>query len=132
MGLDNYSYPSGSDKPERGGCLTAWLVVSTILTVIAGVAFMQLLSVLIRPRAFEDISPVGVLLLGGLMIGSSICLIGVWNWKRWGVYGIALTSCISPLIEVFFFRADVTDFIAPFVQIAILWYLVSGKWDAFD
>jgi uncharacterized integral membrane protein len=124
---------NSSTRRDRGGCLTLWLSVSIILSIFAIVGILGVFGEVSRSSlAVQSRAQAGVTLLGLLIVGGLICLFGMLNWKRWGVYGIAATSIISPFIEAMFFRATLTDFVAPFVQIGLLFWLVKDKWEHFE
>lgn len=111
---------------QRGGCLTAWL----------GVLLLQMLDLLrpgtIRLEADRQYVLLVVFLLGGLLVGTFACLYGIWNWKRWGVYGIAALSVASLLVSIILDVATSRDFIQPFTQNAVLWFLIRKKWQYFE
>ena len=136
-GSDPYGYPPPRPPPravrERSGCLNLWLIASIVFGLIALFGLIQVWELVLRtPNAFQRVSPIGLILLSALLIGMLICVWGIWRWKRWAVYGIALTSIVSPFVEYAFFRADASDVIAPFIQIAVLYFLVKDKWDDFE
>jgi hypothetical protein len=121
---------------QRGGCLTAWLGVSLAASLITGVLLLQMLDLLrpgtIRLEADRQYVLLVVFLLGGLLVGMFACLYGIWNWKRWGVYGIAALSVASLLVSIILDVATSRDFIQPFTQNAVLWFLIRKKWQYFE
>lgn len=114
-------------KPERGGCLSIWLAVSALFIIIAFFGLAGLASEAER----QGIGAV-IYVLMGMSVLSLVCLYGIYEWKRWGVYGLAAISIISPFVEASLGVADASDCIAPFVQLGILAYLVNDKWMHFD
>jgi hypothetical protein len=137
MNNDPYSYPASRPPPaqrERGGCLTVWLTVSIAVNLIAGFVLCNTFSS-ISSRPSGSVRPdatIILLFLIGLLVASLTCLWAIWNWKRWGVYGIAAFSIFSPFLEIAFGTATTTDFIAPFIQLGILYFLVKDRWDDFE
>ena len=121
---------------ERGGCLTAWLGVSLALSLIGAVLFLQVLDGFrpgaLRPGFRMPFSSFAVVFMIGLTIADIVCLYGTWNWKRWGVYGLVVVAIVSPLAESMLGRAAEADFIAPIVQMVILWLLLRNKWQYFE
>jgi len=121
--MTNYS----SSKPERGGCLTWWLGLSLVFSILAILLFLGLGSELSR-RGFASLVVIGVVAIGVNLL----FLYGIYEWKRWGVYGFAAASIISLVISIIGRTATTRDFVSPFIQIGLLWYLVKDKWDYFD
>lgn len=116
-----------TSKPERGGCLSIWLALSALLNVLAFLALVGLVSTAER----RGLGFVIYLLLGATLV-SLVCIYGMYNWKRWGVYGVAAISIISPIVQIIVGIATVRDYVAPFIQLGVLYYLVKDKWDHFD
>src|SRR5688572_25648207 len=102
-------------RRERGGCLNIWLVLSTGITIFS---VMTLLA--ITGPGLKTDSVAYALALTVLVVVNLVCLLGIWKWKRWGVYGIVATSIASAIIELMFGRPTAADFIAPIIQIGIL------------
>ncbi|HEX2908787.1 MAG TPA: hypothetical protein VHO69_18090 [Phototrophicaceae bacterium] len=120
-------------KPERGGCLTSWLVVSSGASAVAVLGFLWIMGVVSsHPQAARQMPPGDILLFGIVMLVNIGSLVGIWKWKRWGVYGIVATAIASPFMEWAMGIATTTDFISPFIQLGILSFLLKDKWDYFD
>ena len=123
---------SAADAPTRGLLLSAWLILNLLAAVFAALGNLVLLERLTRPHA--QAQPILLILAAALYLaiaGYIACLIAVYRWKEWGLYGIVVYLIVSPIIEWLLGRADVSDFIAPFVQIAILWRVVGAQRDDF-
>lgn len=123
------SYERPTMMPERGGCLTFWLGVQALFTGIAAIYFLNVLGQLGRVR-----SPglgLYLLILAALIAGMIACLIGIWRWKRWGVYGIVAISIASFIAEFIFSTPtlNITDCLQPIVGNLILYYLIHNQWD---
>ncbi len=116
-----------SQKPERGGCLSWWLGLSLVVSVLALIFFLGVGQQLSQ-RGF------GYLIVFGIVavVVNLACLYGIYQWKRWGVYGFAVGSIVSLIVSILGSTATARDFAAPFIQIGLLWYLVKDKWDYFD
>jgi hypothetical protein len=135
--INDPKYPPPRPPPksarERSGCLNLWLGASALFGALAVVGLVQIWDLVLRtPNAFQRISPIALLIYSGLLIGMLVSVWGIWKWKRWAVYAAAMCSIVSPFAESALKVADAQDWIAPFVQIAILYYLVKDKWDDFD
>lgn len=111
---------SGSGR-QRGFWLTAWIIASGLLSALV-------LFLLLDVRSNSPAIPI----LFFLSTANLICLGGMWRWKKWGVYGAAAIMIASPFFEAMFSRLAISDCIAPFVQVGILYLLVMNRWSDFD
>jgi hypothetical protein len=114
---------------EHGGCLTLWLVVQGLGTVYAAILLMGVFSQVSRARS--PALTIYVAIVTVFIIGTIASLIGIWRWKRWGIYGIVAVSIFSPITEFIFATSSFSllDCAQPFVGNLILYYLVHDKWD---
>ena len=127
IGLAYINYHSISREiKEQGGCLRYWLGYAIIIS-LSVVWFI--LPALIAKNDFFTTA------ITGISIIQLIFIIGIWLWKRWGVWGYAITNLITPLIA--FLRVEsLTDMIISLVQglslILVLYLLVKPKWQFFE
>jgi len=120
-------WTSSGVKPDRGGCLNLWLGASALFGVLGIFLILGLGGDLTR----RGMGLFFVLSLVALVV-VLVCDYGIYQWKRWGVYGLVATSFINLAISVMAGIATATSCVGPFVQLGILWYLVHDKWDVFD
>lgn len=120
--MTNYIY----DKPERGGCLSWWLGVSFVVSILA-------LFVILGSSAQLTRHGFGYLIFFGVAaVGINLaCLYGIYQWKRWGVYGFAAASILSLIVSLSGSTGTIRDLFTPLIQIGLLWFLVHDKWDYF-
>jgi hypothetical protein len=118
---------SFATKPDRGGCLNLWLGASVLFGILA-------LFLLLGVGGELDRRGYGFLFILSLaaIVVDLVCIYGIYQWKRWGVIGLVATSLINLAFTVMAGIATATTCVSPFVQIAILWYLVHDKWDVFE
>lgn len=127
IGLAYINYHSISrETKEQGGCLRYWLGYAIIIS-LSVVWFI--LPTLIAKTDFFTVA------ITGISIIQLIFIIGIWLWKRWGIWGYVITNLITPLIA--FLRVDsLTDMIISLVQelslILVLYLLVKPKWQFFE
>lgn len=70
-----------SRRPERGTGLSIWLILIVIHGFIAGFATLSLMKEPEGPT--RDWLVIGLLLFTAAKV---IAALGMWNWKKWGIY----------------------------------------------
>ena len=120
-------WTSSGVKPDRGGCLNLWLGASALFSVLGIFLILGLRDDLGR-RGYGFLFFLSLVALVVVLV----CVYGIYQWKRWGVYGLVATSFINLAFSVLAGIATATSCVSPFVQVAILWYLVHDKWDVFE
>ena len=114
-------------KPEHGGCLTAWLAVSVLAAIFTIVTLAGI-------REVAQQRGIGTLIY--ILIGASVLhvvfIVGIFDWRRWGVYGLIAIVIISAVLQIIAGVATTRDYVAPFVQLGLLYYLIHEKWDYYD
>ena len=92
----NYQDPSGGSGapflPVRHGCLTAWLIFALIAHSIT-ILIYSLMYQTIHLR-MPSVTPLvaGLLVAGG--VASITCVLALFQWRRWGFYGIAVITTL--------------------------------------
>lgn len=129
----NYRAEQGKN---RGGCLTVWLGVSLALSLLTVLLLIQSLDAF-RPGALPGgrtmpVSIVTVLLVLALGIANVVSIYGIFQWKRWGVYGLVAVLIASPVVELMIGTATGRDLLQPFIQIGLFAFLLRGKWPYFE
>jgi hypothetical protein len=85
---------------NRGGCLTALLVMMTLadlLAALAGFFFHWSFASYVA-----DVVPAwGFSMMGALALSKLVCVIGIWNWRKWGVMGTLVIGVISAATSLF-------------------------------
>jgi membrane-associated HD superfamily phosphohydrolase len=111
---------------ERGGWLTAWLILILLHGIIASVLIFYL-----RQQQSES-SPAWVLsLLFLLSIADIVAAIAMWYWKKWGLMLYLLSTVAGIAIGLILTRSQLIVF-HDIIPLAILGYLVRDKLDWFD
>src|SRR5436305_1095488 len=80
------------DFKQRGGCLTAFLVLMFIANPITALVYLLGTELLHKglPNAPEWAFPT----LALMATGQLACAIGIWFWQKWGVYGSFVLAAI--------------------------------------
>jgi hypothetical protein len=119
--------------PERGGCLTIFLVLviigealGIIGMLLGGAAMQQQYATLgiSMPSWYTPVSIVaGILALVGA--------VGMWMWKRWGIYAMA-ASFVLTLIGLIGIGSLVPGIVGTAIAGAILWFVTKDKMQYFQ
>ena len=113
---------------ERGGCLTAWLIL--VLIANALIAFYYLTSTSALQQVYP-VSSVVFLLLAVIGAVNVVSAIALWTWHKWGFYLFAITSVITLVINIGI-GLPIVSSLSGLIGVGILWYLLSKKWSAFE
>jgi presenilin-like A22 family membrane protease len=137
MPSDSLSQPykySPHFQRERSGCLNLWLIASIAFTLFAGFLIVQILNTLAsRPEiTVPDNTWINILLFSAIIVSTLVFLRAIVLWRKWGVYGMVVVSIVSPFIKQGLMMVSIWDWIAPFIQIGLLLFLVSSSWDNFE
>ena len=125
IGLAYISFHSVSrETKERGGCLTYWLAYAVIIA---------LLVVYFAPNLISN-TPWFLNASIGITVFQIIFIVGIWLWKKWGVFGYALITFIAPIVT-FLRVASISETFISLIQslslILVLYLLVKPKWQFF-
>ena len=121
--INFYSVSRGTK--ERGGCLIYWLAYAAITALLLIYFLPNLVS---NTQFFESA-------LIGISIFQIIFLIGIWLWKKWGVFGYAAITLISPIVAFLgkeSFSEVVINLITSLSLIFVLYLLAKPKWRFFE
>ncbi len=119
---------------ERHPSLTVWLTLLALANgfsaVIYGFMWISLLIIKSKTNSNASIS----FFLPALAITSLVALgfiLAVYKWKKWGLYGFAVTTLITFAINM---KLGVNNLMAIFglIGIAFLVYLIRPHWEHMD
>ena len=112
-------------KKQRGGWLTAWLVLMMIHGIFA--AFL----VLYLREQKDGVSAVWALLvLFALAVAHIVAALAIWEWKRWGLIVYAAAVIVSMVVGLILTHTQLWVF-HEILPLVILGYLVKDKLPAF-
>ena len=111
-----YIYRADSYVRERGGCLSLWLLALMGLTLLQAV-----LSFSGGPLAFIQV------ILSLCSFGFALAL---WNWKKWGAYGLGFIWGLLFILGLI--ASNFLVMASSLFWISFLFFLVSLKWDWMD
>jgi len=83
--------PTITEAKTHGGCLTAFLIYLMFSSAVILFAFFT------RPAGGRPTADQSVLTLAGLAIGFAnlAAPIGIWRWKKWGVYLCVMSAGVQ-------------------------------------
>jgi hypothetical protein len=119
-------YSVSRETKEQAGCLRYWLGYAIIISLSIVWFFLP---ALMANTDFFTVAAIGISIL------QLIFIIGIWLWKKWGVFGYAVANLITPIIA--FLRAgSFSDTVISLTQalslILVLFLLVKPKWQFFE
>jgi hypothetical protein len=123
--FDPYTPP----ERERGGCLSAFLTVFIALQVIA---FLYLCSQTSRLSSYSSNSSVMPIMLVVFVVEciTIACAVAVWNWQKWGYYGLVILYGLSIVLNLC--SGNFAGVVGSVIVLAILFGLVNEKIEQFD
>ncbi len=112
---------------KRHGCLTAWLVLMTILNSLAAIVYL-FAGDWISKNLPEGISTPLLILLALLGVANVIFSVLLFQWKKWGFWGFIITS-IGALIVNLSIGSGIGKSLFGLVGISILYGILQIKKD---
>ena len=121
-----YFHSVSQETKDRSGCLKYWLIYAV------GIAILLIYFLL--PTILSNST-----WLTNAMIGTSVLqiifIVGIWSWKKWGVFGYVILNFISPIIA-FFNTGTLSQTLISLIQtlslLLVLYLLVKPKWQFFE
>lgn len=122
-----------SDKPEHGGCLGAFLGFIIIGNIIGIILILIMRNWNQNGPLIWDLNlAYGSSLVSmtpflsiGTSIATIICAYGLWNWKRWGYYGLIGLFVVAIVSSLFV--GSLIGGVSSVVAIAVLLFLMKDK-----
>lgn len=111
-----------STERERGGCLTAYLIVVSIFWLIGGFSFLN-----ISRELTSSTSQMWAMVIGIASLVAVVFVTGIWKWKKWGVlglFGILILNILFYLIP----PTRIVNAILAFIDILIFVFLIRPVW----
>jgi len=118
-------YSASQDANTQSGCLRYWLGYTAIISLLV---FWFI------PTLTSDVGLYKIAVVSSSML-QIIFIVGIWLWKKWGVFGYAATNFVSPIIA-FLRIGSFPDIVISIIQslsfILVLYLLVKPKWKSFE
>ena len=94
-----YVPPPDDGKKHRHGCVTAWLILMLVANSITAL-FYLFGSEWLASKLPGDQPPGMFMLLAGIGVVNVILSFMLWNWKKWGFYGFAISGVVTVFINI--------------------------------
>ena len=116
---------SNQPKKERGVLLATFLILVIASGIIQAVLYVA------QRRQDADLAMPIILALGIVHAALNvIAAIGIWNWKKWGVYLYIGSSVLGVIIGVI--AVGPIAFFSMLLPVILLGYLIATKWSWFE
>lgn len=125
-----YFPPVKKELKDRSAFLWMWLTILTLLTLANLVT--NVVNIIASPGALNAPPPTQLAVFAGLALLQLIALIGVWNWKQWGIYGFALAAILNFVALVGFQRANYGDIPILVLSLGLLFRVTGEDQHNFD
>ena len=116
---------------RRGGYLTAFLIAGLVICAV-GAVYLVLISIFgyeALQQAIPAVSREYWIWAAFLAMANFIAFLGIWWWRRWGVYTFISTSLIGFLVDISLpFGGGTLSFIRSLILIGLLVLLLRNKW----
>jgi hypothetical protein len=113
---------------KRGGCLTAFLILMLIANPLAGLLYLLAGSTL--AHFLPNVPQWAILTFGVLAFANLIFALGIWSWKKWGVYGFVGSSLVAFTINAL--TLGTISALFGLIGVTILAFLVRPVWTAME
>ena len=121
------SIASVTTGKNRGGCLTAWLILGMIGSIYSIFLYSS------GRALFKSALPawgMAILLVLSLLILAS--LYGIWLWKKWGLYGYFGLIILGLIINVMLGLNLLSAIFGAVLSGGIMYILIKPSLDQFD
>lgn len=116
-------------RRKQGGCLTAFLLFMFVANGMSALSYLMGSETIrkVVPNMPAWAPPV----LAVMSLANVAFAYGIWNYKKWGVYGIVVSSIVALVINLMS-GIPITSSLFGLVGLAILFYLIRPVWEDFE
>ncbi|HMA37346.1 MAG TPA: hypothetical protein VKY74_23035 [Chloroflexia bacterium] len=123
----------GGDR-TRGGCLTTYILVAGVLTVLSALGALLLAGSTTGNGTLATAVHMPAWYLW-LSVAESVVYVGMWvglwRWKRWSVYGLVLLPLLD-LILTALARLDLSNDLFGLLLLLPLAFLLPSRWESLE
>src|SRR4051812_15527557 len=88
------------NNPERGGCLTLWLVLASFANPLLALYYLANGTTLTQQLHLQDWA-IPVYVAGACL--NTFWVLGIWQWKGWALLGLLGTNIFAFALNFFLF-----------------------------
>ena len=117
-----------ANKMNRGFWLTAFLILMFIANPFTAYIYFS------NPEVITNVYPkaiAGLLyVLGTVALVNVVLAVGIWNWKKWGVYGFYIMTGMSFVINIYIDVGLVSSLLG-LLGAVLVYLLTRSRWQYF-
>jgi hypothetical protein len=122
---------SEQETPVRGGCLSVFLIMGLIIFAV-GTIYLVIIVLIGYPalqQTFPSISQEYWLWGAFLGMANFIAFLGIWWWRKWGVYAFVAISVLGFVVDISrSVGGGIFNLIRGLVLVGLLFILIRNKW----
>lgn len=123
------------EQRNRGGCFTAFLLVVLIMFA-GGTIYLLIISIFgseALQQAFPAITREYWLWSALLAMAIFIAFLGIWWWRKWGVYTFIVISVIGFLVDIsLMLGGGIFNLLRCAILVVLLFFLIRNKWSLME
>ena len=113
----------------RGFWLSAFLILMFIANPVTAFTYFSSSDVIIQ--AYPKITITMIYFLGSMTVVNVVLAIGVWNWKKWGVYGFYIVAAIALCINLYI-GVGIAGSLSGLIGAVIMYFATKNRWEYFS
>lgn len=119
---NNFQQWNNYDPEKRHpGCFQLWMVAMILFSILAAILWLD-------QRLLAILPPLAVYAVVGTTIAEAVCVFGIFQWKKWGVYGLVAALIFSFILKSTLNLVESRSIISMIVAFVILYFFVPPKW----
>jgi hypothetical protein len=121
-----------TEQRNRGGCLTAWLVLMILGATFAAISNFFLSDTMSGfSSGFKHGDQWVLIAWGVLALVQLVAAVALMLWKKWGFWAVVATAAGSLALQIYL-GFPIYLYIYTFVGPLILFLLMKPTWDSFE
>lgn len=125
--VESEPYRNEGGERNRSGCLTIWLVLSLIVSIVG---FFVLLPY--ADRISRGASPTVTIVLFSMIIAQAVAVYYTLQWKRWAAQLLVVLMFGSFIFSLLTNMLEISDFVSLGVGLWIMYKFVFSHWDDYE
>jgi hypothetical protein len=113
---------------KRGGCLTAFLILMLVANPLTA-GYYVLAGETVR-QSLPNLPGWAIPVLAVAAVLNFVFAVGVWMWKRWGVYGLFVSAALVFVLNTFI--VGILPALVGIIGPVILFFLIRPVWSQLE